>query len=271
MTMMEAERQQGGVRVSRDELVITGLEKLFRVRRGKETSVVHALHAVDLTVQKGEFVTIIGPSGCGKSTLLECVAGLTQADAGTIRLNGEPVSGPSARRVVVFQSASLLPWRTVERNVGYGAELAGWPADRRRDRVRVAIEMVGLAGFERHYPHQLSGGMQQRANLARALVMDAEVVLMDEPFGALDAMTKRAMQDELLSLHSKLGRTVIFITHDLDEAIYLGDRVVVMKPRPGEIKCIERVPFDRPRPRDIVDSQEFRSLAHRLGALLDHY
>lgn len=249
-------------------VVISGLEKTFTVGKAATATVVHALHDVDLTVDRGEFITVIGPSGCGKSTLLECVAGLTTADGGEIRLGGEVVRGPNARRVVVFQSASLLPWRTVQRNVAYGAELAHWPAERIRERVSTALALVGLTGFEQHYPHQLSGGMQQRANLARALVMEAEVILMDEPFGALDAMTKRAMQDEMLSLHAKLGRTVIFITHDLDEAIYLGDRVVVMKAAPGEIKSIVTVPFERPRPRDIVDSPEFRTLARDLGEQL---
>jgi NitT/TauT family transport system ATP-binding protein len=253
------------------EVEITGLEKQFAVRKGKSTSVVHALHDVCLTVDKGEFVTIIGPSGCGKSTLLECAAGLTLPGSGTIKLGGVTVHGPNAHRVVVFQSASLLPWRTVQRNIAYGAELARWPAARIRESVKTAIDLVGLGGFEQHYPHQLSGGMQQRANLARALVMDAEVILMDEPFGALDSMTKRAMQDELLSLHAKLGRTVVFITHDLDEAIYLGDRVVVMKARPGEIKSIVDVPFERPRPREIVDSPEFRALAHDLDVQLGRH
>lgn len=253
------------------EVVITNLERKFKLGNGKSATTVHALHQVDLTVDRGEFITIIGPSGCGKSTLLDCMAGLAIPDGGEILLGGEPVHGPNSRRVVVFQNASLLPWRTVQRNVAYGAELAGWPTNRIRERVRTALELVGLTGFEEHFPHQLSGGMQQRANLARALVMEAEVLLMDEPFGALDAMTKRAMQDEMLALHARLGRTVVFITHDLDEAIYLGDRVVVMKADPGEIKSIVTVPFERPRPREIVDSPEFRALAQSLGAQLGRH
>lgn len=227
-----------------------------------------ALDNVSLSVERGEFITVIGPSGCGKSTLIECLAGLTQPSSGEILVGGKPVTAPGPERVMVFQQASLLPWRDVMANVSYGAELARWDRTRIEERARRAIGLVGLTGFEHHFPHQLSGGMRQRVNLARALVMEASVILMDEPFGALDSMTKRAMQDELLSLHAKLSKTVIFITHDLDEAVYLADRMIVMRARPGGINSIRTIPFARPRARTLVDDPQFREIARSADAEL---
>lgn len=249
-------------------VTISGLSKSYPSPRGSAAGPVRVLEDIALDIAPGEFITVIGPSGCGKTTLLDCIAGLATYDSGSIRIAGAQVQGPGPDRAVVFQQASLFPWRTIERNVGYGAEMLGWDKSRIAERVRSAIDVVGLSGYEKHHPHQLSGGMQQRANLARALVMDAPVVLMDEPFGALDAMTKKTMQDELLSVSARIGSTVVFITHDIDEAVYLADRVVLLRPRPGRVDSIYDVPFARPRQRDVVDSAEFRALtstlAHRL-------
>ena len=239
------------------------VDKAF-VRRGSQEKLV-VLDNISFTASRGEFITIIGPSGCGKSTLLNCIAGLTSVDGGTIRLDGVEVSGPDRDRAVVFQNSSLLPWRTVVRNVAYGLEL-------RRElnksqiaaRVKSVIELVGLRGFENHYPHEISGGMQQRANLARALAVDPKLILMDEPFGALDALTKDVLQDELASLTGRTEQTIVFITHDIEEAVFLGHRVLVMSSAPGQIVADVIVPFVRPRDRAVTETEEFISLVHDL-------
>jgi len=227
------------------------------------------LDGLDLTVAPGEFVTIIGPSGCGKTTLLNCVAGLSTPTGGTMYLDGVELRGPGPDRAVVFQQASLLPWRTVARNVAYGLELR---RELRRaeiaERVRRAIELVGLKGFEHHYPHQISGGMQQRVNLARALVVEPKLVLMDEPFGALDALTREMLQDELSALAGSVQRATLFVTHDIEEAVFLGDRVVAMSRAPGRIIANIRVPFERPRSRDVGDLPEFKEIVKELRRLL---
>lgn len=244
-------------------LAVDSLHKVYPAR-GKSAPANTVFTDVTFSIRDGEFVCVVGPSGCGKSTLLDCIAGLTPYDAGRVSVDGVPVVGTGADRVVVFQNSSLLPWRTLSSNVAYGAELRGMSKKERKPRVQRAIEMVGLAGFENHYPHQLSGGMQQRANLARALVLDAPVVLMDEPFGALDAMKRREMQDELLLLHAELGRTVFFVTHDLEEALYLSDRVLIMGLNPGRIHRDISVGFARPRTRDLAETADFRRLAREL-------
>ena len=190
-----------------------------------------ALQDVDLQVMEGEFLSIVGPSGCGKTTFLSVVDGLIPATAGTITVDGREVNAPGPDRAMVFQDASLLPWRTVLGNVVYGLECQRVPAREARERARHFIDMVGLSGFEQHYPHELSGGMQQRVNLARALVMDPQILLMDEPFAALDAQTRELMQEELLQIWLKARKTVLFITHQIDEAIFLSDRVVVFTAR----------------------------------------
>ena len=251
-----------------DFLKITGLKVSFPSADPKSAEVNTVLDGVDLAVSRGEFVTIIGQSGCGKSTLLNCIAGLEQSQSGTITLEGRSVKGPGPDRVVVFQQASLFPWRTVEDNVAFGPQIRRWNAGDTERRVSESLDMVGLRGYEKHFPHQISGGMQQRVNLARALVMDAAVILMDEPFGALDAMTKRNMQDELLRVQSLVGSTVVFITHDIDEAVYLGDRVVAMSRGPGRIHAIHDVPFSRPRSRAVIDTHEFREIARAVDAEL---
>ena len=225
----------------------------------------------DVSVQAGsrEFVVVIGPSGCGKSTLLSCIAGLTDFEGGSITIGGVPVAGPGFDAAVVFQHASLLPWRTVERNVAYGLEMRRTAdKDEIAERVARAIGLVGLTGFENHYPHEISGGMQQRANLARALVVEPSLILMDEPFGALDALTKETMQDELSALFGRIDRTALFITHDIREAVYLADKVLVMSSRPGRIIREFSIPFARPRTREITESAEFEEIVRELRLLL---
>ncbi len=207
------------------------------------------LKGISLQVQKGEFAAIVGPSGCGKSTVLRMVAGLERPEGGVVWVNGKPVTGPSPDRMLIFQEHALYPWRTVAQNVGLGLELAGVAKAERRERVSEVLAKVGLRGFEQYHPHQLSGGMRQRASIARALVVDPEVLLLDEPYGALDAMTRLTMQNELLRLWQGSGKTVLLITHDIDEALYLADRVFVMSHRPGQIIREVGLELDRPRSR----------------------
>jgi NitT/TauT family transport system ATP-binding protein len=209
---------------------------------------VKALQSFDLDVYEGEFLSIVGPSGCGKSTFLNVLLGLLRPESGDVRLRDQAITGPGTDRAMVFQEFGLLPWRTVQHNVELGLELKGVPADARRATSQRFIEMVGLAGFESHYPHELSGGMKQRVGLARALATDPDVLLMDEPFAALDAQTRDLMQVELLRIWQQARKTVLFVTHQIDEAIYLSDRVIVMTRRPGRTKRI--FPIDLPRPRD---------------------
>jgi sulfonate transport system ATP-binding protein len=209
-----------------------------------------ALERVDLDVRPGEFLSIIGGSGCGKSTFLRIVAGLERNDTGTITVGAAPIAGPSLERGIMFQDHRLLPWLTVERNVAFA--LARVPRAERRERVAEALRTVGLAGFEKAYPHQLSGGMAQRAAIARVLVNKPRVLLLDEPFGALDALTKIQMQEELLQIWEAERSTVILVTHDIDEAVFLGDRVAIMSSRPGSVRRF--VDVDLPRPRDRSDA-----------------
>jgi NitT/TauT family transport system ATP-binding protein len=209
---------------------------------------VRALHGFDIDINEGEFLSIVGPSGCGKSTFLNVLLGLVKPDSGDLRLHGKAITGPGTDRAMVFQEFGLLPWRTVQSNVELGLELKGTPAASRREISERLIKMVGLAGFEGHYPHELSGGMKQRVGLARALATDPDVLLMDEPFAALDAQTRDLMQAELLRIWQDARKTVLFVTHQIDEAIYLSDRVMVMTKRPGRAKRIFEI--DLPRPRD---------------------
>ena len=228
------------------KLEIHGLTKQYFVERDGRR--VLALSDVSLAIAEGEFVAIVGPSGCGKTTLLNIVAGLLGYDGGSIVLDGKRIETPGVDRAVVFQHASLLPWRTIAGNVRYGMELQKrFPSQTIRERTDHFIRLVGLAGFEKHYPNELSGGMQQRVNLARALASDPQLLLMDEPFAALDAQTREYMQAELLKIWSEAKKTVLFITHQINEAVYLADRVVVMSPRPGRVKGVFSIPFGRPR------------------------
>ena len=225
---------------------------------------------ISLSVAEGEFVCVVGPSGCGKTTLLNVVAGLLHHDEGTLRINGEVVNGPGMNRSMVFQNASLLPWRTVFANVRYGMEMQRRFDPKLMDqRAGDLIKLVGLAGFEERYPAELSGGMQQRVNLARALATDPEVLLMDEPFAALDAQTREFMQAELLKIWARSRKTVLFITHQIDEAAYLADRVIVMGTRPGRIKQEFRVPFDRPRALSFKRDAKFHALCDDIWRLIE--
>ena len=219
-----------------------------------------ALHGFDIEVQEGEFLSIVGPSGCGKSTFLNVLLGLLKADSGDLTLDGRRISGPGTDRAMVFQEFGLLPWRTVRSNIELGLELKGVAVETRRDISERFIDMVGLAGFDGHYPHELSGGMKQRVGLARALATDPDVLLMDEPFAALDAQTRDIMQVELLRIWQEARKTVLFVTHQIDEAIYLSDRVVVMTKRPGRAKRIFAIDLPRPRDYEMRVTPEFNEL-----------
>jgi NitT/TauT family transport system ATP-binding protein len=213
-----------------------------------------------LDVMAGEFVSIIGPSGCGKTTFLNIVDGLLRPTGGQVLLDGRPIAGPGPDRAVVFQDPCLLPWRTVARNATYGLELQRRLTPETAERARAFVEMVGLRGFEDYYPHELSGGMQQRVNLARALTIDPLILLMDEPFAALDAQTREVMQQELLTIWQQARKTVLFVTHQINEALYLSDRVVIFSARPSRVKAVLRVDLPRPRPLAVKRHPRFLEL-----------
>jgi NitT/TauT family transport system ATP-binding protein len=221
---------------------------------------VRALSNFDIDVEEGEFLSIVGPSGCGKSTFLNILLGLIKPDSGELSLHGKKITGPGSDRAMVFQEFGLLPWRTVQNNIELGLELKKVPGAKRRAIAARLVELVGLAGFEAHYPHELSGGMKQRVGLARALAMDPDVLLMDEPFAALDAQTRDLMQVELLRIWREAKKTVLFVTHQIDEAIYLSDRVMVMSKRPGRAKKIFAIKLPRPRDYEMRVTPEFNSL-----------
>jgi len=223
-----------------------------------------ALQATDLDVEENDFITILGPSGCGKSTLLRMVAGLDTPSTGQITLDGQPVTGPGADRGMVFQSYTLFPWLTVLQNVCFGLREKGMPLAAQHEIAREFIGKVGLRGFENHFPKQLSGGMQQRTALARALANNPRILLMDEPFGALDHQTRELMQDLLQGIWEAERKTVLFVTHDIDEAIFMGSRVVVMSARPGRIKCDVPVALDHPRHYSVKTTPLFTQLKSRL-------
>jgi NitT/TauT family transport system ATP-binding protein len=230
-----------------------------------------ALQNIDLDIAPGEFFVIVGPSGCGKTTLLRVLQGLTKATRGRILVGGKPVTGPGTDRGFVFQQDALYPWRSVLRNVGFGLELQGIPKAQARTRALAMIDLVGLNGFESHYPHELSGGMRQRVNLARALAIAPAILLMDEPFAALDALTRETMQHELLRIAAAAGTTVIFITHQIDESVFLGDRVAVFATRPGRLQEIIPIDLPRPRPPGVKQSPEFQSHVARIVRLIGTY
>ena len=221
---------------------------------------VRALSNFDIDVEEGEFLSIVGPSGCGKSTFLNILLGLIKPDSGELSLHGKKITGPGSDRAMVFQEFGLLPWRTVQNNIELGLELKKVPAAKRRAIAARLVELVGLGGFEAHYPHELSGGMKQRVGLARALAMDPDVLLMDEPFAALDAQTRDLMQVELLRIWREAKKTVLFVTHQIDEAIYLSDRVMVMSKRPGRAKKIFAIKLPRQREYEMRVMPEFNSL-----------
>jgi NitT/TauT family transport system ATP-binding protein len=250
------------------KLQIEHLTKRYRLER--EDRDVLAMTDVSFSVADGEFLAIVGPSGCGKTSLLNIVAGLLPYDEGNVIIDGKKIAGPGIDRAVVFQHASLLPWRTIVRNVRYGMELQKrFDEATMKERADYFIKLVGLTGFERHFPSELSGGMQQRVNLARALAADPAVLLMDEPFAALDAQTREFMQAELLKIWSKARKTVVFITHQINEAIYLADRVVVMSARPGRVKDIFDIPFERPRNLSLKREPRFLELEDAVWKLIE--
>jgi NitT/TauT family transport system ATP-binding protein len=235
------------------QIVIDGVSHMYRPPRGRE---VLALDDVSLTIAPREFVALLGPSGCGKSTLLYLIGGFLPVERGAIKVEGEAVRGPGPDRGIVFQHFALFPWKTVRANVLYGLERQGRPKPEREKRAMDFIELVGLAGFEDSYPSQLSGGMKQRTAIARTLAFDPSILLMDEPFGALDAQTRGLMQGELLRIWQRTRKTVIFVTHDVQEAVYLADRVAVMSARPGRVKTIVETSFDKNDP-DIFKNNFF--------------
>jgi NitT/TauT family transport system ATP-binding protein len=238
------------------QIVIEGVNHLYRPPKGRP---VLALEDVSLDVRPREFLALLGPSGCGKSTLLYLIGGFLPTERGRILLDGVPVAGPGPDRGIVFQHFALFPWKTVRANVLYGLEKMGLPREERERRAQSFIDLVGLTGFEDSYPSQLSGGMKQRTAIARTLAIDPKILLMDEPFGALDAQTRHLMQRELLAIWHRSPKTVIFVTHDVQEAVYLADRVAVMTARPGRIKTVVDIALDKSDPA-IAKSKAFTDM-----------
>ena len=246
-------------------LEVRRLSKIFFEQNDPRKPGLVALYDISLTIRKNEFVSLLGPSGCGKTTLIRIIAGLLTADRGDVLVNQQGVTATGRDRCMVFQQFGLLPWRTVMSNVEFGLEIEGMAREERRAVADKYLELVGLKGFENYYPHQISGGMQQRVGIARALSKKPEILLMDEPFGAVDAQTREQLQEELLKIWAQTETTVVFVTHSIDEAIYLSDRVVVMHARPGRIKG--EVTIDLPRPRwegDVKAEPRFAQLRARL-------
>ena len=243
------------------QLSIQGVSRVFEGAKGQRTQ---ALLPVDFQVNDNDFVTILGPSGCGKSTLLRIVAGLDYPTTGRVMLDGQAVDGPGADRGMVFQSYTLFPWLTIEQNIRFGLRERGLPEAQQKERSDFFMAKVGLRGFENHYPKQLSGGMQQRTAIARALANDPKILLLDEPFGALDNQTRVLMQELLLGIWESARKTVLFITHDIDEAIFMANRVAVFSARPGRIKTELAVDLPHPRHYTIKTSPEFMALKSRL-------
>jgi len=238
------------------------------VRFGTKGQTTEAASRVSLEVKPGEFVSIIGPSGCGKSTLLNIVAGFLKPSEGEALLDGKPIGGPGADRGVVFQQYSLFPWMTVRKNVEFGLKMKGLGQNQREAAARSLLGMAGLLAFENHYPDQLSGGMKQRVGIVRALATSPQVMLMDEPFGALDSQTRAVMQEILTNMWQQLQLSVLFITHDIEEAIFLSEKVYVMTARPGRIKAEVPIPLPRPRTPEMTASPTFQALVRQLKALI---
>lgn len=247
------------------KLTLDGVTKQFDARGEHEKFT--AIDDITLDVAPGEFLVLVGPSGCGKSTLLDLLGGLSDPTRGRILLDGNPIHGPGLDRGIVFQQYALLPWRTARHNIEFGLEAKGLPKNERRAVAQHYLELVGLDAFADRYPHELSGGMKQRVAIARSLAFDPEVLLMDEPFAALDAQTRESLQDELLRIWKATGKTIVFITHGIDEAIYLGQRVAVLTSRPGRIKTVVDVAIDR-TVDDVRSDAQFRSLRHHIWTLL---
>ncbi len=244
------------------------VSKTFPIR-GDRNAVFTALDGFTLDVRPGELLSLVGPSGCGKSTLLDLVGGLTKPDSGVISIDGRPVDGPGLDRSIVFQQYALFPWRTALANVEFGLEATGVASRQRKAKAREFLELVGLGGFDDRYPHELSGGMKQRVAIARALAVDPAVLLMDEPFAALDALSRETLQAELVRIWQSTGKTIVFITHGIEEAVFLGQRVAVMTSRPGTVKAVVDVALgSRSDARDVRTSPEFTALRHGVWQLL---
>jgi NitT/TauT family transport system ATP-binding protein len=229
---------------------------------------VEAVRSASVHVRPGEFVSLIGPSGCGKSTLLNAVAGFLKPNGGQVLLDGQAINGPGSDRGVVFQQYSLFPWMTVRKNVEFGLKMMGVSATERESQARTLLGLAGLLSFENHYPDQLSGGMKQRVGIVRALATSPQVLLMDEPFGALDSQTRVVMQEILTNMWQRLRISVLFITHDIDEAVFLSDRIYVMTARPGRIKAELTVPLPRPRTPEMTASPEFAAMVRQIKGLI---
>ncbi|MCZ8523168.1 MULTISPECIES: ABC transporter ATP-binding protein [Paenibacillus] len=248
------------------KISISQVNKVFQVSRTEEFT---ALQDINLDVGTGEFMVLVGPSGCGKSTLLDLLGGLTKPTSGRILLDGRPITGPGLDRGIVFQQYALFPWKTAKGNIEFGLEAKGVPKKEREEIARTYLSLVGLTGFEDRYPHELSGGMKQRVAIARSLAYDPEVLLMDEPFAALDAQTRETLQSELLRIWEKTKKTIVFITHGIDEAVYLGQRVAVMTSRPGRIKQIVDIPLEsRSSEEDLRSDPDFIRTRHEVWSLL---
>jgi NitT/TauT family transport system ATP-binding protein len=244
-------------------------EFVTRGESGRPAGRFTALEDITLEVRSGEFLALVGPSGCGKSTLLDLLGGLTTPTSGRILLDGRPIAGPGRDRGIVFQQYALFPWRTAAENVEFGLDIAGLKARQRLDITRSFLDLVGLSAFADRYPHELSGGMKQRVAIARSLAYDPEVLLMDEPFAALDAQTRETLQGELLRIWRATGKTIVFITHGIDEAVVLGQRVAVMTSRPGRIKQIVDIPETlRSEDEDVRSLPEFGHVRHEVWSLL---
>jgi NitT/TauT family transport system ATP-binding protein len=245
---------------------LKGVGKTFRSRDGRT---VQALSPLDLEVREGEFVAIVGTSGCGKSTLMRIIAGLMEPSLGTVIVDGEKVSGPHSSVGIIFQTPVLLPWRTVRQNIELQLQIRGRSRDAAADAVQNLIRLVGLEGFEEKHPFELSGGMQQRVSLCRALIHEPKLLLADEPFGALDAMTREQMNSELQRIWAETGKTVVFITHSITEAVFLADRIVVMSPRPGRVTDIVSVTLPRPRDFTSVRDPLFHEACDRVRSTMN--
>lgn len=256
---LEAKGNPVGLEVPK--LRVAGLTKRF-AQKGRADLVV--FQDLSFDVAKLEFLAVIGPSGCGKSTVLRIIDGLERADGGAIHIDGREVTEPGAGRAMVFQDFRLFPWRTAIDNIALGLEIGGVPKAERKVVAKHYVDLVGLTGFENTYPHQLSGGMQQRVGIARALAVRPEILLMDEPFGALDIQTRDLLQEELLSIWSREKKTVIFVTHSIEEAIFLADRIIVLSPRPSCVQMDIRIPLSRPRTEDVKAKPEFVAIRQEI-------
>ncbi len=258
-----------------EKIKAEGVKKKFKLKEGQQvnnngtvSNEVEVLNGVDLSIRNGEFLTLVGPSGCGKSVFLDIIGGLTNATSGEVHMDGKPIEGPSSKTGYVFQQYALFPWRNALSNIEFGLEAKDIPKEERTKTAKKLLSLFGLSGFEDRFPYQLSGGMQQRVAIARALATNPDVLLMDEPFAALDAQTREILQNELLRIWGGTRTTVIFVTHSIDEAVFLADRVAVMTARPGVIKQIIEIDLPRPRDGDIRSSTEFADNRYKVWTAL---